>query len=332
MVPPNFIVGPGATDFAYEQGLVVLPHDGLVSEGARERFNRWQHDLQMAEMSEKQQHPARYQNDRVKAYFRRATPSPVQTLASPSSVGDSLGADQRPFSDDSYDSSLSQEDQAVESPANLNSTPLEPRIGYSVEYMDGPSPTASSTSTASLFYSRLSTSGIQSTSVNNSPMAATSAVGVDTSNSEAVGDKEDSSKAATGASGINMGTDQISDTVGAIAVDCHGNIAAGSSSGGIGMKHRGRIGPAALVGIGTAVIPVDPSDPDRTSVACVTSGTGEHIATTLAASTCASRVYYSERRSTSGTFEEVTEEEAMKAMIDGDFMGNGYFTLFHPRG
>ncbi|KAL9038813.1 MAG: hypothetical protein Q9180_002903, partial [Flavoplaca navasiana] len=40
--------------------------------------------------------------------------------------------------------------------------------------------------------------------------------------------------------------DDITDTVGAIAVDCLGNIAAGSSSGGIGMKHRGRIGPAAL--------------------------------------------------------------------------------------
>ncbi|RJE18189.1 asparaginase, partial [Aspergillus sclerotialis] len=329
-VPPNFLVGPGATDFAYEQGLVILPHDGLVSEGARERWNRWQHDLQMAELNEKQQHPARYQNDRIKAYFRSATPSPVQTLASPSSVGDSLRADQR--SDDSYDSSQSQEDQAVTSPANLNSTPPESRIGHGVKYMDGPSPVASSNSTAPRFYSRVSTRGIQSASVIHSPMADSSAVGVDTSNSEEVGDKEGSSKAAPVASGINMGTDQISDTVGAIAVDCHGNIAAGSSSGGIGMKHRGRIGPAALVGIGTAVIPVDPNDHDRTSVACVTSGTGEHIATTLAASTCASRVYYSERKSASGAFEEVTEEEAMKAMIDGDFMGHPGVRTSHCQG
>lgn len=45
--------------------------------------------------------------------------------------------------------------------------------------------------------------------------------------------------------------DVVTDTVGAICVDRWGRVAAGSSSGGIGMKHRGRIGPAALIGIGT---------------------------------------------------------------------------------
>src|SRR5690606_15658452 len=45
--------------------------------------------------------------------------------------------------------------------------------------------------------------------------------------------------------------DLIVDTVGAVAIDQYGNIAAGSSSGGISMKHAGRVGPAALVGVGT---------------------------------------------------------------------------------
>jgi taspase (threonine aspartase 1) len=115
--------------------------------------------------------------------------------------------------------------------------------------------------------------------------------------------------------------DRVSDTVGAIAIDSYGHIAAASSSGGIGMKHKGRIGPAALNGIGTSVIPIDPNDPEKTCVASVTSGTGEHIATTLAASTCASRVYYSHRKRPDGTFEEVTEDEAMATMIATDFMG-----------
>ncbi len=47
--------------------------------------------------------------------------------------------------------------------------------------------------------------------------------------------------------------DHITDTVGAICVDRWGRVAAGSSSGGIGMKRRGRVGPAALIGVGTWV-------------------------------------------------------------------------------
>lgn len=88
------------------------------------------------------------------------------------------------------------------------------------------------------------------------------------------------------------------------------------------MKHPGRVGPAALVGIGTAVIPADPSDPEKAQVATVTSGTGEHIATTMAAHTCALRIYYSQRKCPDGLFEEVTEEDAMRGMISTDFLGN----------
>jgi taspase (threonine aspartase 1) len=116
--------------------------------------------------------------------------------------------------------------------------------------------------------------------------------------------------------------DHITDTVGAIAIDSYGNIACGASSGGIGMKHRGRIGPAALVGIGASVIPVSPEDPDRTTVATVTSGTGEHMGTTLASSTCSDRIFYSRRRTPGGGHEQVMEEEAIKSFIDNDFMGH----------
>src|SRR5204862_7251298 len=89
----------------------------------------------------------------------------------------------------------------------------------------------------------------------------------------------------------DISEDHITDTVGAVAIDCLGCIAAGSSSGGIGMKHRGRVGPAALVGIGTAVVPARHDDPHKVAVACVTSGTGEHMATTQAAARCAERIY-----------------------------------------
>ncbi|KAL8666636.1 MAG: hypothetical protein Q9168_007427 [Polycauliona sp. 1 TL-2023] len=116
--------------------------------------------------------------------------------------------------------------------------------------------------------------------------------------------------------------DDITDTVGAIAVDCLGNIAAGSSSGGIGMKHRGRIGPAALVGVGTAVIPIETDDPDKSTVATVTSGTGEHMATTMAASTCANRLYTSTKKTRRGGSESTDDDSAVKSFVERDFMGH----------
>jgi taspase (threonine aspartase 1) len=62
--------------------------------------------------------------------------------------------------------------------------------------------------------------------------------------------------------------DLVTDTVGAICVDRWGRVAAGSSSGGIGMKFRGRVGPAALIGVGTWIR----SDEDGTVVASTCSG------------------------------------------------------------
>ena len=117
--------------------------------------------------------------------------------------------------------------------------------------------------------------------------------------------------------------DLITDTVGAIAIDLRGRIAAGSSSGGIGMKHRGRVGPAALVGVGTAVVPVDPEDEDAVSVAAVTSGTGEHMATTMASHKCAERLYHSTRRGPGGRdVPEDDDDRVMESFVSCDFMGH----------
>jgi len=127
--------------------------------------------------------------------------------------------------------------------------------------------------------------------------------------------------------------DVVTDTVGAIAIDIYGNIACGASSGGIGMKHRGRIGPAALVGIGAAVIPVDPDDPDRTTVATVTSGTGEHMGTTMAAGVCSDRIYQDLRKAAGGGYDQVaTDDEALKGFIERDFMGHPSVKQSHSSG
>lgn len=123
---------------------------------------------------------------------------------------------------------------------------------------------------------------------------------------------------------VSEGTkDYITDTIGAIAIDEEGYIAAGSSSGGIGMKHRGRLGPAALVGVGTAVVPCQPDDQDAVSVAAVTSGTGEHMATTMASQRCAERLYNSTRKGHAGTdIHDYDESAIMESFITNDFMGH----------
>ncbi|XP_041979746.1 threonine aspartase 1 [Aricia agestis] len=77
------------------------------------------------------------------------------------------------------------------------------------------------------------------------------------------------------------------DTVGAICVDSNGIVASGASSGGVSLKHEGRVGQAASFGSGVwAVMSRDGAKP---SVAACTSGCGEHlIRTQLAKNTAES--------------------------------------------
>ncbi|PWW73317.1 N-terminal nucleophile aminohydrolase [Tuber magnatum] len=100
--------------------------------------------------------------------------------------------------------------------------------------------------------------------------------------------------------------DLVTDTVGCICVDRWGNVAAGSSSGGIGMKHRGRIGPAALIGVGTWI-----AREGQSVVAATCSGTGEQMAHTLIASKAVNRIIAME-----------DEIEGLKNSIEEDFMGS----------
>ncbi|RVE43626.1 hypothetical protein evm_011710 [Chilo suppressalis] len=65
------------------------------------------------------------------------------------------------------------------------------------------------------------------------------------------------------------------DTVGAVCVDSSGVVASGASSGGVSLKHEGRVGQAASFGSGVwAVMSRDGKLP---SVASCTSGCGEHL-------------------------------------------------------
>jgi taspase, threonine aspartase, 1 len=347
-VPPNLLVSQGAIEFAAEMGMPVLPHDALVSPGARERWLRWRADLKTAEKK------ARKSSSPVQHWkIRNTSPDSGQehirqrmrvqhtqnmlhgytildsSMESDPSISSDPSAPSNPLSDTSTSSMPSDkreptpdsmlEDLILEpTPATprtvkessrnafINSTQKVPTIGQ----LPNRKPSYDS------FPNRIPTrdGSEDSNSASNSNTAKPNTLTVrsdacpmhDTRPSDHKHDREDS----------------ITDTVGAIAVDRWGNIACAASSGGIGMKYRGRVGPAALVGVGSAVIPVDKDDPDQKSVAVVTSGTGEHMATTMAATVCAERLYQEVKKGPGGEYVQVNEDEALAAMIENEFMGH----------
>lgn len=398
-VPPNLLCAQGATEFAAELGMPVLPHDALISPAAKERWLRWRADLKTAERKAQKtgQHPSSYRlradmtpedevehkhirqkhtNDLMRGYpsLRQSrlsepsddsmyystenassTPSEPTAHSGPSS-GSWLSDDRVPTPDTSAPSPISSgvgPRSVAESSrsAFINSTQKVPTLSQfkgnrattsdqileDEEMEDAPRgsvyvSTARKTwgdgsSEESESVASAETVSVPQTSANPSSTGNDGVLDVPAVTEILMQSnvQQNNPVQPTSGSGPSPETDKpdhITDTVGAIAIDSWGRIACGASSGGIGMKYRGRVGPAALVGVGAAVIPLDPDDDEQVSVATVTSGTGEHMATTMAATTCAERLYQSVKKNRGGDYAEVTEDEALRSMIENDFMGH----------
>jgi len=422
-VPPNLLVGQGATDYAYDNGMPVLPHDALVSLAARERWMRWRRDLQQAEKRERtsdspqeDEHSfaAEPESDRLQEADLRDSMRREHTRAMEDCVWNEAQPISPPPSDEfGFNGS---------SPSRTPSTQPEKQkpSSYTTKrsarrYQDG---LDSESGVCSDPYGPPGMlSGIhQSATVGGADASSVSDVGdnlvvpysngLEASDDEDLGDPQpdhDSSIRATprwhdGSSGSDesvststslqlpslsptpsppevtverehpaadpttappvepdlftdvdsahnrptmprgslhslparpMSTndeDTVTDTVGVIAIDSYGNIACGASSGGIGMKHRGRIGPAALVGVGAAVTPTDPEDKNRTCVGVVTSGTGEHMTTTMAAALFAERMYSGTKKVPGHGYISADDyDDVMRSVIEKEFMGEQEF-------
>lgn len=419
-VPPNLLVSQGATDFACEMDIPILPYDALVSPAAHERWLRWKTDLRSAEhkarkngnspLSYKLRKDSTADEEHIRKRMRiehqkmmlQHTPyenrpmSPdhsddtplfcdlqqnLDNTKDPSGVSGRLSegsatswpSEERSPTPESHSPEASKE-PAVAAPhtladsshsALINSTQKAPTISElrdcralrdvtsefiaedtemrdlddgstqilgdasgrrsygdgseesdsasSAKTMKAPQP-ASCLPSAAPVISSLPETPLEKHMESSVPRRPTPPNHVNENGPYPPAPMDPTSR-------LGAKEDDITDTVGAIAVDAWGNIACGASSGGIGMKYRGRVGPAALVGVGAAVVPIDPGDTERTCVATVTSGTGEHMATTMAATVCAERLYQSVRKGKGGIYEEVTEDEALKAMIENEFMG-----------
>lgn len=340
-MPPNLLVAQGATDFAFEQGIPVVLFETLVSKNARDRFVRWREDLHRAEgrLTPSSTHnsqaedldrvnEARYQakqrrdhtNALLNGTWNEGQPDSPSQTPSPGSVHPSH--------------TCSSSQRRSPSPGSPASYAKRPRFHSPDSYIRthsllGPSPAGSHDyikSAPNVAMTLGETARAEHTRPGSSDGPVSPAYRNEKTHGHISFSQEGTAESPVkdyfGVSRIMNDEDLITDTVGAIAIDRYGRIAAGSSSGGIGMKHRGRVGPAALVGVGSAVVPEDEFDEDRVSVAAVTSGTGEHMATTMASQKCADRLYHNTRRGTGGIDIVATEEEAIESFVQADFMGH----------
>ncbi|TID21531.1 N-terminal nucleophile aminohydrolase [Venturia nashicola] len=429
-VPPNLLVGQGASDFAYDNGIPILPHDVLVSPAARERWLRWRYDLKAVERkqqkhgdrqkelssrefhaminaipeplaqaskinSEREKHTRRLEKKSPLSQSTSSTPSTpskaslsTRYSSSPRSALSQDRASDTSMVSDSDDEIQGRRGSIHESSTNafINSSQNIPKlltlseteaidsIATSIEHdseqmdidtddrfwtmrrskaaKDGShDETNDNSQDDESGNSRSSSSTLQLPSLTPSPPPNTpddyetllhaASIPIPSTPLDCVPSPMHSTPLTRVKEGMPLpptpefsdllfndgsekqrGEDRITDTVGAIAVDRFGRMACGASSGGIGMKYRGRVGPAALVGVGGAVVPVHPEDINKTCVSAVTSGTGEHMGTTLAASVCAERLYTGMRKRQDGGLEEAHDDEILNTFIQRDFMAH----------
>ena len=129
---------------------------------------------------------------------------------------------------------------------------------------------------------------------------------------------EDGRRAAdTARKGGAPGEDRKFGTVGAVALDKAGNLAAGTSTGGTSMKRYGRVGDTPIIGAGTYA----------NNASCAVSGTGDgefFIRNNVAADICA-RVRY-----TGVSVVQAADDVVMKVLVAQ--RGEGGVIAMDPRG
>jgi beta-aspartyl-peptidase (threonine type) len=125
-------------------------------------------------------------------------------------------------------------------------------------------------------------------------------------------------KADSGKTGAVYGSGGHFGTVGAVALDRAGNLAAGTSTGGTEMKRYGRVGDSPIIGAGTYA----------NNLSCAVSGTGDgeyFIRNNVAADICA-RVRYTgvsvQRAADDVVMKELVEQRGGGGVIAMDRKGN----------
>jgi beta-aspartyl-peptidase (threonine type) len=126
-----------------------------------------------------------------------------------------------------------------------------------------------------------------------------------------------------GQRGQGGGIDQRVGTVGAVALDKHKNLAAGTSTGGLTNKHPGRVGDSPVIGAGTY------ADDRACGVSCT--GTGEVFIRHAVAHDVVARMLYAKdpvEKAAADAIEQLPdEEEGVGGLIALDKDGKHYFAM-----
>jgi beta-aspartyl-peptidase (threonine type) len=126
-----------------------------------------------------------------------------------------------------------------------------------------------------------------------------------------------------GQRGQGGGIDQRLGTVGAVALDTHANLAAGTSTGGLTNKHPGRVGDSPVIGAGTY------ADDRACGVSCT--GTGEVFIRHAVAHDVVARMLYAkdpvETASAAAIKQLPDEEGGVGGLIALDKDGKHYFAM-----
>jgi beta-aspartyl-peptidase (threonine type) len=130
--------------------------------------------------------------------------------------------------------------------------------------------------------------------------------------------ESEKARADSGKTGALPGEERKFGTVGAVALDRAGNLAAGTSTGGTGMKRFGRVGDSPIIGAGTYA--------NNLSCAVSATGDGEYfIRNNVAADICA-RVRYTgvsiQRAADDVIMKELVEQHGEGGVIVMDRKGN----------
>jgi beta-aspartyl-peptidase (threonine type) len=120
--------------------------------------------------------------------------------------------------------------------------------------------------------------------------------------------KKEEKQRQDGAGGVSPLRQRHFGTVGAVALDGDGNLAAGTSTGGMTNKWSGRVGDTPIIGAGTY------ADNDACAVSCT--GWGEYFIRYAVAHDITARVKYA-RRSVKEAAEAVVNEQLQKAGAEG---------------